>query len=249
MALVPFIRTTITPSILLLAFLPGTCLSPAISPLALQSNAGLFDRKVIQAIDAAVAAREAAIAGYTVRDEYTVYRAGSNAPIAAKVVQVIYNENSGKTITTISESGSPFWRSTIIDRIVTNEQAMSSREARENALINSANYEIIPGHEKVEKNGHTCLIVDLRARRHTSDLINGKGWVDLQDFNLVHLEGMPADDPNVIVGPVNFLRDYANVDGLSMAVHAEAHAQSPLMGQTILTINSVGYQIRRSRLR
>jgi hypothetical protein len=71
---------------------------PAISQVR-QQRPVLDDRRIIQRIDAAVRAREDAIAGYTVNDRYAIYINQEPNPRAVKTVQVVYRQESGKTIT------------------------------------------------------------------------------------------------------------------------------------------------------
>jgi hypothetical protein len=133
----------------------------------------------------------------------------------------------------------------IVDQVLTSEVNLSTADARESVLINSTNYQMTPEPTRVMMNGHVCIVVDLQARRRNSSLFNGKAWVDAENFNFVHLEDAPSEAPNVLVGGITFIRDYGTVDGLNVAIHAESHARSPLLGNTVLKIDSVGYRIER----
>ncbi len=198
--------------------------------------------QIVQSIDAAVNAHENAIAGYTVNDHYTLY-VGQD-PEAEKIVTVAFNRDTGKTITPISQSGNPLLISAIIDQVLNSELELSSPQARASVLIDSDNYEMSPEPALTEMNGRECIVVDLRARRSSTSLFNGKAWIDARNFDFVHLEGSPSEAPNVLVGDITFTRDYATIDGLNMPVHAESHARSPLLGDTVLTIDSTNYQIQ-----
>lgn len=198
--------------------------------------------QVVRSIDAAVNAHENAVAGYTVNDHYTLY-VGQD-PEAEKVVSVAFNRDTGKTITPVSQGGNPLLISAIIDQVLNSELELSSPQARASVLINSENYEMTPESALVELHGRECIVVDLRARRSSTSLFNGRAWVDARNFDFVHLEGAPSEAPNALVGDITFTRDYATVDGLNMPVHAESHARSPLLGDTVLTIDSTDYQIQ-----
>jgi hypothetical protein len=203
-------------------------------------------QEVIQGMDAAVKSREAIVSGYTVKDHYAIYRNGDPNPSAEMTVQTTYKRGSGKTFTTLSESGSGLLRSTVIHKIIESEKEMSLSPVRETVLLNSANYEITPEPNEVQLNGHACRIVDLKARQKNPHLFNGKAWLDATDYTIVRLEGSPSQAPSFFAGDSTVARDYSKIEGLAMATHAEAHSHSFLLGNTILKIDSTDYQIQRN---
>jgi len=204
----------------------------------------LTDQEVIRGIDAAVRAREDAIAGYTVNERYLIYVGGDSNPAAAKAVTVVYTRGSGETITPTGEDGNALLNSMIVDQVLNGEASLAAPQARESVLINSSNYEMTPESGRVQVSGHECVVVDLQSRQTGTGLFNGKVWVDDTTFGFVHLEGAPSEAPNVMVGNITFAWDYATVDGLNMQVHAESHASSPLLGNVTLVEDSTNYQIR-----
>jgi hypothetical protein len=165
--------------------------------------------EIIQGIDNAVRTREGAIAGYTVQDHYAIYRNGEAKPSAEMTVQTVYKQGVGKTFTTLSQSGSGFLRSQVIEKIIAGEKEMSTAAVRETVLVTSANYEMTPD-------------------------------------PAVRLEGAPTQSPSFFAGDSTMARDYSKFDGIAMAVRAEAHSHSFLLGDTVLKIESTGYQIQRN---
>src|ERR1035441_6954184 len=62
---------------------------------------------VIQHIDAAVKARVDNIEGYTVTEHYAVYRSNDEAhPVAEMTVKTLYQKDTGKSYTILSQTGS-----------------------------------------------------------------------------------------------------------------------------------------------
>ncbi|WP_263359378.1 hypothetical protein [Acidicapsa ligni] len=211
----------------------------AITTFAFQQN------DVVQRVDAAVHARIDALTGYTVQEHYTLYRNGDPNPSTEVTVQVS-EQHSGKTYTTISKSGSAFFRAAVIDKVLASETEMSKPAKLEGVLLTSANYNMQPEPGKVSLNNRNCVIVDLQARRKDSHLLNGKIWVDADNASIVHAEGKPAASASIFSGDITISRDYTTIDGLAMATHAEAHSHSFLLGDSVLKIDYIGYQIQRS---
>jgi len=233
------------PTLLLAA---GILLCCAVSARAWQAAPSLTDAEIVQHIDAAVHARTTGIASYTVQELYTIFRNGEKTPSAQVTVRTNYTRATGKEYTPISQTGSALMRNVVVDKVLANEKEMAKAANRENIAITSANYEMHPEpasvQENVQFNGRPCVIVDLKAKRKISYLFNGKGWFDATDFTLVHIEGNPAASPSFFAGQTGGVRDYAKVEGFSMAQHAEMRSHSFLFGDTLMKIDYTGYQIQ-----
>jgi hypothetical protein len=200
--------------------------------------------EIIQRIDRAVQVRTQAVAAYTVQELYTLYRNSDASPTVQVTVKTTYNRETGKDYTVVSQTGSSFYRNTVIDRILANEKEMAKASNRDSVVLTSANYIFTPQPGIVTQNGRPCVIVDLKARRKTSFLFNGRGWFDAADFTLVHIEGSPAASPSFFAGQTSGFRDYTKVDGFSMAQRADVRAHSFLFGDTHLQIEYSNYQIQ-----
>jgi hypothetical protein len=221
----------------------------AVLPLHAQNNAqsnALSDDEVIRRIDAAVHTRTSSISSYSVQELYSIFRNGEATPSAQVTVKTVYTRNAGKEYTPVAQSGSALLRNIIIGKILANEKEMARAANRESVALTSANYEMHPEAGTVTFSGHTCVIVDLKARRKISYLFNGRGWFDVNDFTLVHIEGSPAASPSFFAGSTGGHRDYIKIDGFSMAQRAELRSHSFLFGNTVLNIDYSDYQIQLS---
>jgi hypothetical protein len=201
------------------------------------------DQEIIQRIDAAVYQRFNAVTGYTVREQYSLFRNGESNPSAQETIQTVYNRSTGKQYTAVAQSGSSLMRSAVIDHILASEKEINLPANREAALITSHNYNLHPEPGVVEKNGRQCIVVDLHPRHKSPHLFTGKAFVDTSDFTVVHIEGVPSQSPSFFAGETKVSRDYIKIDGFSMATHAEARSHSFLFGDTLLTIDYSDYKI------
>jgi len=203
------------------------------------------DAEIIRGIDAAVLSRATGIARYTVQEHYALYRNGEAKPSAEETIQTVYIRATGKQYTPIAQSGSALLRASVIDRILAGEKEVNLPANREASWITSANYELQPRPGQVQRNGRTCILVDINSRRKSPHLFRGQVWVDASDFSIVRFEGSPSQSPSLFAGQTTVSRDYAKVDGFAMATHAEARSHSFLLGDTLIKIDYTNYQIER----
>jgi outer membrane lipoprotein-sorting protein len=201
---------------------------------------------LIHGVDAAVKARIDDMAGYSVTEHYAVYRNSDEThPAAEMTVRTVYRQDTGKSYTPISQSGSGFLRSTVIGSILENEKRLNQPGNREGAWITSANYEmkLQPiGNQSLD--GRDCIVLALTPKRESPYLFNGTLWVDSKDYSIVQLQGTASKSASFLTGPAYITRQYANVDGFPMATHLMAVSNSMLLGRTMVKIDYRDYQIQ-----
>ncbi len=119
---------------------------------------------VVHGVDSSVRNRIDHLAGYTVTEHYAVFRGHDESKqVADMVVKTTYRKESGKSFTIVSQSGSSFWRSEVLDRLLDNEKRMSQPTNVESALINSSNYEMSLDQNSEQKlDGRDCVVLDIR---------------------------------------------------------------------------------------
>jgi hypothetical protein len=206
---------------------------------------GKTEVEIIQGIDAAVYARFRAISGYSVQEQYSIYRNGETNPAAQETIHTVYTRAVGKQYTPIAQSGSSFLRSAVIDRLLAGEKDLNLAANREGALITSKNYDLQPQPGIVDLNGRQCIVVAIKPLRKSPHLFTGKIWIDASDYTVVRLEGAPSQSPSVFAGQATVARDYIKVEGFSMATHAQARSHTFLLGDTLLKIDYTNYQIQQ----
>ena len=204
------------------------------------------EASIIRGVDAAVHARQDAIASYTVTEHYAVFRNHDEVhPAAEMTVQTLYRRESGKTYTIQSESGSTALRKLVLDKILESEQHINLPGVRESSWIISANYEMKLKSSGVERvNGRDCFALSISPRQQAPNLIAGTLWIDATNQSIVQLQGTASKSVSHFTGPTQVMRQYAMIDGFAMATHARASSDSFLFGQTLVTIDYTGYQIQ-----
>ena len=201
-------------------------------------------RTVIQGVDASVKNRIDRIADYSVTEHYVVFRGKDEHPAAEMVVQTVYRKETGKSYTILSQKGSSIWRNEVLGTLLDNEKKMSQPGNVETALINSSNYEMkLDANPRQGLNGRDCLVLDITPRRNSEYLFRGKLWVDSHDFEIVQLKGTASKSATFLARAAEVSRQYAEIEGLPMATHAEAISGSALLGQTVVKIDYMNYKI------
>jgi outer membrane lipoprotein-sorting protein len=201
---------------------------------------------VIQKVDDAVKARIDHVAAYTVTEHYTVYRGKDETqPAAEMTVKTEYRAETGKSYTILSQSGSGFIRTHVLDSILDNEKRLNLPGIREASWLTSANYEMkLNSGGVLRLDGRNCLALTITPKRKATNMIAGTLWVDARDGSIVRIEGSATQSPSILTGPAHVMRQYASMNGYGMATHASAVSNSFLLGQTIVTIDYRDYQIQ-----
>jgi hypothetical protein len=212
------------------------------APLAAAQQ--LDQASVIRQIDAAVFSRVNRIAGYTVTEHYAVYKGQDEThSVADMTVKTTYRKETGKSYEVLSSSGSALVRRLGLDSILENERTINLPANVPQSWITSANYEMTlkPGTQVID--GRECLAVAINPKRKAPNLIVGTLWVDAKDYTIVRLEGLASKAPSVFAGVTHMMRQYALVQGFSMATHAHAESSTFLYGRTVVAIDYSGYEI------
>lgn len=200
---------------------------------------------IIRGIDASVGTRNDSILEYTVTEHYAVFRnQDRERPAAEMTVKTTYKKDGGKSYAILNETGSSLLRKEVLERVLDNERLMSQPANRAMAIVTSANYIIaVKGSETL--NGRNCIAVSLEPRRSSPYLFKGTAWVDAKNYAIVQLQGVAARSHSMLTGPAQVFRQYAQISGLPMATHAKAVSSSWLVGQTTVTIDYTGYEIKQ----
>jgi hypothetical protein len=215
---------------------------PATCTLSAQQPDGA---SVIQGIDAAVKTRVDNIAGYTDTEHYAVFRGHDEThPAAEMLVKTTYAKGSGKSYTVLSKSGSALIAKLVLDPLLENERTISLPGNVEHAWITSGNYQMklkADGAQPID--GRQCFLLTIEPRHKAPNLIEGTLWVDAKDYSIVQIEGTATKSPSFLTGAAEVSRQYANINGYSMATHAKAASNSSLLGQTVIKIDYQNYQL------
>jgi hypothetical protein len=200
---------------------------------------------VIRSVDAAVASRYENILGFTDIEHHVVYRRGDDThPAAEATVRDTYKKGVGKTYTILSQSGSTILLRLGLKPLLDNEQIINQPGNVEKSWFTSANYVMtLKAGGMHELDGRDCFALDIKPRAQAPNLIIGTIWVDAHDGTLVKVDGVASKNPSPWSGTTHMTRQYSNISGYSMAMHAHAESDSALFGRTVVTIDYSDYKL------
>ena len=112
-------------------------------------------------------------------------------------------------------------------------------------MLTADNYEFEVDPARDSVNGRDCFVLDLKPRRKSPYLLNGKAWVDAKTYLLVRVRAIQSRGSSVFAGLSLITRDFAPISGFAMVVHEEIEALTFLLGQTVIKIDYDGYDIER----
>jgi hypothetical protein len=209
--------------------------------LCLLSQAAIPQDPIVHLIDQSQWDREARLAGYVVTEHITIRNSRFGQPAEATVTTT-YTRGAGKVYEVISRSGPAFLQTHVLDRLLREEADMSHGEQRNSALVTSGNYKM-KGIGREVLDGRPCDLIELTPRVKSTHLLKGRAWVDTESHQLVRIEGKPTASPAFLAGRPEIVRDYAQIDGFSLATKSRALSDSFLLGKSELTIEYTDYRV------
>ena len=200
----------------------------------------------IRQIDGAVAARVDNILGFTDVEHFSVYRSGDEThPVAEMTVRDTYKKGVGKAFTVLSQSGSSIILRFGLKPLINNDVTINLPGNVEKSWFTSANYDMKLKPGGVERlNGRDCYVLTITPRGEAPNLIIGTLWADAKDGSLVQVDGVASKSPSAFAGTTRAMRQYTNISGFAMAMHARAESNSMLFGRTVIIIDYSNYQLQ-----
>lgn len=197
----------------------------------------------ISRADAVIRARFANIVRYTVTEHYAVYRNGAWTPSAERTVQATYEKSKGTRYTTISQSGSSVWQSQVIEPSLASDQHINDPETRQQLMLTTDNYEFHVEPGIVPVLGRDCFLLNVKARKPSAYLIDGKAWVNAESYRLVRIQGTQSKSLSLWAGTPLITSDFIDVNGFAMVTHEKIEAHNVLIGRTVEEIAYRDYEV------
>jgi hypothetical protein len=211
------------------------------------ARAQQFDSaSVIHRVDAAAQARFDNVSSYTVTEHYAIFRNNDvTHPAAEMTVKTLYRKGIGKDYTILSQTGSELLQKFVLAPLLDTEKNINLPGNIEKSWIVSANYDMTLKPGGIQRlYGRDCLVIAMNPKQKAPNMIEGSLWVDANDGSIVQIDGIASRSPSFFSGSPKVMRQYANMSGFPMAIHARAQSQSMLFGPTILTIDYSDYQVQ-----
>jgi hypothetical protein len=168
---------------------------------------------------------------YTVTREYQLSAAGEQQPNSDVVAQVNFVSSAATDFSITRSEGSD--RGTgIVRKVLDHETQMASHPELHN--LSPGNYDFaLLAQEAVD--GHRCYVLQLKPKREAVELIDGKAWVDADDFSVRKIQGRTAKNPSLWIKNLNLTINFGEVNGVWVQTSTQAVADVRFAGPHVLT--------------
>lgn len=201
---------------------------------------------VIRLVDTNVQRRVDRVLAFTDIERYSVYRGSDEThPVATMTVRDGYTKGAGKTYTILAQNGSVLVQRFGLRPLIANEEQLNKPGNVQRSWFTSANYamKLRPGGPQ-RVGGRLCYVLVIVPKQKAPNMVDGTLWVDAGDGSIVQVEGVASKSPSPLAGTTHLMRQYANIDGFPMAIHARAESKSALFGRTVILIEYGDYHLQ-----
>jgi hypothetical protein len=185
------------------------------------------------------AQRQSELTGYTALRHYV---AVNHKRRAEMLVQVTCGSDGAKEFEIRSEQGSGSIRRHVFHKLLSEETEASRRGTRSGTRITPANYDFqLVGQETLETG--PAYVLQVSPKTDNKYLLDGKIWVDANDYSIVRIEGQPARSPSFWVRKVHFVHTYQKVGPFWFASSTRTTSEIRIFGESELIIENSAYTL------
>lgn len=183
--------------------------------------------------------RQSELTGYTAMRHYAAVNKSRHAEM---LVRVTCDSSGAKQFSVLSEEGSGSIRKHVFHKLLSEETEASRHGTRNSSRLTPANYDFqFVGQEKLETGPAYVLAVSPKTANKY--LVDGKIWVDANDYSIVRIEGQPARNPSFWVRKVHFVHTYEKVGPFWFASATRTKSEIRIFGSSELTIENSNYTL------
>lgn len=138
-------------------------------------------------------------------------------------------------------TGDAFVKSNVIVRLLESEVEHVHRREQSQTAISSLNYKFI--YKGTSQIGGTLVhVYELKPREKRTGLFKGRIYVDALNGQLVRAQGRIVKSPSFFIKKIDFVQDYATIDGFTLPTHMHSEAETRLVGKAIVDVTHRDYQ-------
>ena len=183
--------------------------------------------------------RQATLNGYTAARRYVLenQRYGKRAEM---LVRMTCQKDGSKQFETVSATGWGGARKHVFPRLLEGEAEASRPGSRERSRIIPENYAFqMLGTEYVD--GRPTYVIAIAPKTPNKYLMQGRIWVDADEYAIVRLEGQPAKNPSFWIKSVHFVHRYQKRGSFWFPVSDRSETEVRIFGTTEVTIEYFDY--------
>ena len=183
--------------------------------------------------------RQAALYGYTAARRYVLENQGYHKR-AEMLVRMTCLKDGSKHFETLSSAGWGGARKHVFPRLLEAEADASRPGSRDRSRITPENYAFeMLGTERVD--GRLVYLIAVAPKTPNKYLLQGRIWVDADEFAIVRIDGKPAKNPSFWIKSVHFVHNYGKLGSFWFPVSDRSVTDARIFGNTEVTIEYFDY--------
>ena len=161
---------------------------------------------------------------------------------AEMTVQLRFRHPGRKEFAILSESGSGVIRERVFRRMLDAELEAGSEPMRQATQITLENYDFRFAGVDSDR-GRRTYRFEILPKVWNRFMIQGRVWLDAEDFAITRIEGKPAKNPSVWIRSTTFVHTYEKLGPFWLAASNASRSDSLLFGHTSVAIRYMDYQV------
>jgi hypothetical protein len=183
--------------------------------------------------------RQAALEGYTARRHYVLENERYHKR-AEMLVRMKCVKDGSKEFEIVSSAGWGGVRKHVFPKLLSAETDASQPGSHERSRIIPENYSFeMLGAESV--NQRQAYVIAVTPKTANKYLMQGKIWVDAEEFAIVRIEGQPAKNPSFWIKRVRFVHTYSKQGPFWLPLSDNSVTDARIFGATELKIEYFGF--------
>jgi hypothetical protein len=210
-----------------LAALPATAMAQAVD-----DHQAVDDRQTMDIVEKMVQAESAQDKNLRQYRMFRMYHLRNNdgSKDVKMLARVDYDNTSGKTFEVLEEQGSEGLFRRALRKVLEAEVRTSRDDGRNETALTAANYHFrLTGSET--RDGHRCYVLQLVPKHKSRYLIDGRAWVNAEDYGLVAIEGHPSASVSFWVGKPFISQSFEKVGDYWLLARNRSVVDAKLVGR------------------
>jgi hypothetical protein len=146
-----------------------------------------------------------------------------------------YSVPRNLTFKVLHYMGDGFIKTNVIARLLQSEVDHVQKDDPALTAIRMENYKF--SHKRtIQFGGRTVHVYQVKPRKKRPGLFKGQIYLDAHTGSLVRAEGRVVKSPSIFVKKIDFVQDFADVDGYTLPTHIHSEAKAAIIGTTVVDI-------------
>lgn len=138
-------------------------------------------------------------------------------------------------------TGDSFVKTNVIARLLQSEVDHLQKDDLALTALSPANYKFsYKGTNVIE--GRVVHVFQVKPRKKRAGLFKGRIYLDVYTGSLVRAEGSAVKSPSFFIRKVEFVQDYADIDGFTLPTHVHSEARARIVGRAVVDIYQRDYR-------